>query len=177
MSRSTYGSAPKWSSWPCVMRNARTSSLRSRKKLMSGRTRSMPSISSRGNARPQSTTTILPRYSTAVMFLPISPIPPSGMILSVFSAIVFFYPLCQSYMRPPAPALGAVCRRPSNPCVAALEQSEPLELAFDQAPFVVGGFDERQAQAADLVAEHVQGRLQRYRVARHEERRDQRRKF
>jgi hypothetical protein len=35
----------------------------------------------------------LPRYSTAVMFLPISPIPPSGMIFSVFSVIVFLYPL------------------------------------------------------------------------------------
>ena len=48
---------------------------------MSGSTRSMPSISSLGNATPQSRTTILPWYSTAVMFLPISPRPPSGTIV------------------------------------------------------------------------------------------------
>src|SRR5712692_8128086 len=38
----------------------------------------MPSWSGVGNMRPVSTTTIVPPYSTTVMFLPISPSPPSG---------------------------------------------------------------------------------------------------
>ena len=46
----------------------------------SGSTRSTPRCSSRGNARPASTTTIVPSASNAVMFLPTSPRPPSGMI-------------------------------------------------------------------------------------------------
>ena len=46
----------------------------------------MPSISGVGNLRPVSTTTILPSYSTTVMFLPISPSPPSGMMRSFFEA-------------------------------------------------------------------------------------------
>src|SRR5881394_4224429 len=46
----------------------------------------MPSISGVGNISPVSTTTILPSYSTTVMFLPISPRPPSGRTRS-FAAI------------------------------------------------------------------------------------------
>src|SRR6059058_6187575 len=38
----------------------------------------MPSWSGVGNISPLSTTTIEPSYSTTVMFLPISPRPPSG---------------------------------------------------------------------------------------------------
>src|SRR5512139_3684858 len=38
----------------------------------------MPNWSGVGNIRPVSTTTIRPSYSTTVMFLPISPSPPSG---------------------------------------------------------------------------------------------------
>src|SRR6478609_5289537 len=52
---------------------------------MSGMTRSIPNISSSGNIRPQSMTTISSRYSKTYMFLPISPTPPSGMILSGWS--------------------------------------------------------------------------------------------
>src|SRR5919206_3044295 len=54
---------------------------RSRRYVKSGRTRSTPRCSSRGNARPASTTTIESSDSYAVMFLPTSPSPPSGMIL------------------------------------------------------------------------------------------------
>src|SRR5437868_221843 len=50
---------------------------------MSGMTRSTPSWSSLGKASPQSMTTISSPQRTAVMFLPISPIPPSGMICKV----------------------------------------------------------------------------------------------
>src|SRR5438094_8672617 len=46
---------------------------------MSGITRSMPSISSSGNMRPASMTTMSSPCSSASMFLPISPTPPSGM--------------------------------------------------------------------------------------------------
>ena len=53
---------------------------------MSGMTRSMPNISSSGNMRPQSMTTISSPYSKTYMFLPISPTPPSGMMRSGVSA-------------------------------------------------------------------------------------------
>src|SRR2546425_4500021 len=46
---------------------------------MSGMTRSIPSISSSGNMRPASTTTMSSPCSIASMFFPISPTPPSGM--------------------------------------------------------------------------------------------------
>src|SRR5687767_1071985 len=78
-SRSTYGSAPMWSSCACVRMIPRTFALFSRRYVMSGMTRSMPSISSSGNMRPASTTTISSPCSMASMFLPISPTPPSGM--------------------------------------------------------------------------------------------------
>ena len=54
---------------------------------MSGMTRSIPNISSSGNIRPQSITTISSRYSKTYMFLPISPTPPSGMIRSGWSFV------------------------------------------------------------------------------------------
>src|SRR5262245_17540736 len=49
---------------------------------MSGRSRSTPRCSSRGNARPASTTMISSPSSYTVMFLPTSSRPPSGMIRS-----------------------------------------------------------------------------------------------
>src|SRR5437867_8970779 len=49
---------------------------------MSGMTRSMPSIPSSGNMRPASMTTMSSPDSSASMFLPISPTPPSGMTRS-----------------------------------------------------------------------------------------------
>jgi hypothetical protein len=64
------------------MRNALTLARRSLRYVMSGMTRSMPNISSSGNMRPQSMTTISSRYSKTYMFLPISPTPPSGMMRS-----------------------------------------------------------------------------------------------
>ncbi len=81
-SRNTNGSAPTWSSCPCVKTIASMSFLRSRSEEKSGSTRSMPSISAVGNITPVSTITIRPSISTAVMFLPISPSPPRGRIRS-----------------------------------------------------------------------------------------------
>src|SRR5438094_4089084 len=86
-----YGRPPTWSSWAWVMRNALTFALRSRRYVISGTTRSMPNISSSGNMRPQSTTTMSSPYSNTYMFLPISPTPPSGMMRRSWSgdAITF----------------------------------------------------------------------------------------
>src|SRR5437762_7290998 len=47
---------------------------------MSGMTRSIPSICSSGNMRPASITRMSSPCSIAIMFFPISPTPPSGMI-------------------------------------------------------------------------------------------------
>src|SRR5450759_3972070 len=58
---------------------------------MSGMTRSMPNISSSGNIRPQSMTTISSPYSKTYMFLPISPTPPSGMMRSGVSLVAGFW--------------------------------------------------------------------------------------
>src|SRR2546426_853115 len=49
---------------------------------MSGMTRSIPSISSSGNMSPASMTRMSSPISSASMFFPISPTPPSGMIRS-----------------------------------------------------------------------------------------------
>ena len=46
-------------------------------------TKSMPSISSSGNIRPASITTMSFSYSMAYIFLPISPSPPKGINFSV----------------------------------------------------------------------------------------------
>src|SRR4051794_14634736 len=83
-----YGSPPTWSSCACVIRNARTLALRSRRYVMSGTTRSIPNISSSGNIRPQSMTTMSSPYSKTNMFLPISPTPPRGMIRRGFEKSV-----------------------------------------------------------------------------------------
>src|SRR5437763_2694208 len=71
-----------WSSCACVSTIARTRDLLRLRYVMSGMTRSMPSISSSGNMRPASTTRMSSPCSMASMFFPISPTPPSGMIRS-----------------------------------------------------------------------------------------------
>src|SRR6185503_2622381 len=55
---------------------------------MSGTTRSIPNISSSGNIRPQSMTTMSSPYSNTYMFLPISPTPPSGMMRRIGLGVV-----------------------------------------------------------------------------------------
>src|SRR2546428_10302268 len=64
------------------MRNPRILLLRWRRYVMSGITRSIPSMPSSGNIRPASTTTMSSPTSIASMFLPISPTPPSGITRS-----------------------------------------------------------------------------------------------
>ncbi len=79
---SRYGTAPMWSSCPCVSTIACTSASRSRIAEKSGRIRSTPGWSTSGNSTPQSTTSSLPPNSKTVMLRPIAPSPPSGMMRS-----------------------------------------------------------------------------------------------
>ena len=88
-SLSTYGSAPIWSSCPCVITNPFTLLIFSLRYDTSGITRSIPSMSSSGNASPQSTTIILSSDSKAVMFIPICSRPPNGITLTVPSFSFF----------------------------------------------------------------------------------------
>src|SRR4051812_25710266 len=97
----------------------------------------MPTISAVGKRRPTSTTTMRSSYSKTVMFLPISPSPPSGRTRSLESA-----------------TLGP----------GGLQQPVALEHDADGSLLVLVGLDERQPQRADTVAEHVQRGLDRDRV-------------
>ena len=84
-----------------------------------------------GKRRPTSTTTMRPSYSTTVMFLPISPSPPSGRT-----------------RRRAALTRSCAARSPWRSSTRA-----------DRGGLLFGRLDERQPQAADLVAEQVQRRL------------------
>ena len=57
---------------------------------------------------------------------------------------------------------------------SGLEQAEPLEAAADRGLFRGRRVDERQAEAADVVAEQVQRRLDRDRVRLHAQEVDRR---
>src|SRR3989449_11392518 len=75
-SRSRYGSDPTWSSCPWVRTTASTRSWLSRRYWKSGRTRSIPGISTSGKDRPASITRMRPSSSSAAMLRPTSPTPP-----------------------------------------------------------------------------------------------------
>ncbi len=77
--RSRYGTAPMWSSCPCVRTTPTMSSRRSLIGSKSGRIRSTPGWCSSGNSTPQSTIRILPSNSKMVMLRPTSPSPPRGV--------------------------------------------------------------------------------------------------
>src|SRR3954454_920775 len=101
----------------------------------------MPTISAVGKRSPTSTTTMLSSYSRTIMFLPISPSPPSGRTRSD----------------------GAI----SGPlCMRRLQQAVALQRAPDRRLLVLVGLDQRQAQATDAVTEQVERRLHRDRVRR-----------
>src|SRR3954466_9938351 len=110
----------------------------------------MPTISAVGNRSPTSTTTMRSSYSRTIIFLPISPSPPSGRTRNV-------------------PATRWLISRgswdqPSG--TGGLEQPVTLERPADRGLLVLVGLDEREAQPADPVAEQVQRRLPRDRVRR-----------
>ena len=77
--RSRYGTAPMWSSCPCVRTTASMSSSRCSITPKSGRIRSTPGCSASGNRTPQSMTSSRPPNSSTAMLRPISPRPPSAM--------------------------------------------------------------------------------------------------
>ena len=92
---SKYGTLPIWSSCPCVIISPFILSTFLCRYVISGITRSTPSISSSGNDKPQSTTIISSSYSNTVMFFPTSCNPPNGIIfnfgfLKIFSLLVVF---------------------------------------------------------------------------------------
>src|SRR5680860_982671 len=86
-SRNRYGNAPTWSSCPWVRMIPFSFCLFSITYVKSGRTRSIPSISSSGNISPASMSIIESPYSTTVIFLPIAPNPPRGTTLSLFKVM------------------------------------------------------------------------------------------
>ena len=88
---SKYGIEPIWSSWPCVITSPFILSIFFSIYVKSGITISTPSISSSGNASPQSTIIASLLYSNTVIFFPISSSPPSGIILIVPLEFVFLF--------------------------------------------------------------------------------------
>ena len=90
-----YGMPPIWSSCPCVITSPLILSLFFSKYVISGITKSTPSMSSSGKPSPQSTIIISSSYSITVMFFPISNNPPSGIIFKFdflnipFSSLLF----------------------------------------------------------------------------------------
>src|SRR5215216_1012776 len=114
----------------------------------------MPSWSGAGNISPVSTTTIRPPYSTTIMFLPISPSPPSGRTRSVI-----------------AHAAGdARCAAFAFRSSHRGEQVVTLERLADHRPLLVRGLHERQPHRAHVLPNHVESRLHRDRVRRDEHR-------
>src|SRR3954465_15607594 len=113
---------------------ARMSLRRSRSGPKSGRIRSTPRCSSRGNASPASTITSPPSASKTVMFFPTSPRPPSGVIR--------VQPI-----------------RPPSLDARVLEDAGALQARADPSLLVVARLDERKPQAAEVPAGHVQRRL------------------
>src|SRR5437764_13478068 len=92
-------------------------------------------MSAVGKRRPVSTTTILPSYSTTIMFLPISPSPPSGRTRKVLT-------------RPP--------KGRSSSCGGRLEKSVALEHPPNHRLLVLVELDVRQPGRADAESQHAQ---------------------
>src|SRR6185312_16670126 len=132
----------------CVSTTARTSAWRSTRYVKSGSTRSTPRCSSRGKARPASTTSVPWSCSNTVMFFPTSPRPPSGMTRR------------RSVTRRVYPRAAAALRRGGD------AQAGPREAVAHLLELVVGGRDHRQAEAADVLADERERGLDRNRVDR-----------
>src|SRR6188508_1556039 len=115
---------------------------------MSGRTRSTPRCSSRGNASPASIAIRSSPYSRTVMFFPTSPSPPSGMIRSGVTDGVY----------------GRLRRTTSGALRDGSEEAEAAEAVADRGGLVLVGLDERQTHAADVVPEELERLLDRDRV-------------
>src|SRR4051812_33262282 len=126
----------------------------------------MPIISAVGKRSPQSTTTIRPSYSTTVMFLPISPTPPSGRTRSLPRLMwpPLEGPVCGA--GPPANA-GRAHSRGGDP----FQQPVAREHFVDRGALVLVALDQRQPQRAAVVTLHLQRGLDRRRAGGDEHRR------
>src|ERR1700727_2629660 len=127
---------------------------RSRRYVKSGSTRSIPSMSVVGNRRPVSTTTIRPSYSSTIMFLPISPRPPSGRTRS--------WPLIGYRRRWPAPpTAGLRLRAPRSR--RGDQHAVALEHRADDRQFGVVQRHVGQARPSGLDADQLKRGLDRAR--------------
>src|ERR1019366_2338838 len=116
-----------------------------------GSTRSIPSMSVVGNRSPVSTTTIRPSYSTTIMFLPISPRPPSGRTRSLLLT------------RPPLGVQPRHGRRPreSSGRLGGLKQAVAFEHRAHHGGLLLVELDVRKPWRADLEADQVERGLRR----------------
>src|SRR5205085_7269874 len=146
-SRRRYGTAPMWSSWPCVRTIASTRSRFSRRYSKSGSTMSMPGISVCGKDSPASITRKRSSSSTTAMLRPTSPTPPRKERWA-----------------------GACAAGPSD-------EAGILEGSADRLALLRRRRNERQSRRAGRAAEELEGGLHRDRVARDEQRREERREL
>src|SRR3954451_20091297 len=136
-----------WSSWPWVRTIASTRSWFSRRYSKSGNTMSMPGISVCGNESPASIRRRRSSSSTTAMLRPTSPTPPRKERWA-----------------------GTFPEGPSD-------EAGILERSPDRLALLRVGGNERQPRRARGTAEELERRLQRDRVARDEQRREQRREL
>src|SRR5207248_2282841 len=158
-SRSRYGIAPMWSSWPCVSTTASSLSAFCRRNSKSGRTRSMPGSSARGNDRPQSRTRMRPSSSRQAMFRPISPTPP------------------RKTRRAEEPCLIPSSTGSDVGCRSWLEKVRLLEDLADALALVLGRRNQREPGRPRRPAHQLERGLYRDRVARDEQHAVQSRKL
>src|SRR5262249_3969452 len=141
------------------------------RKVKSGRTRSTPRCSSRGNARPASITTIEPSHSIAVMFFPTSPRPPRATIRQLSAIRLSLSGMPQAadthLMRPPRAVLGPLLPGLPSVGVGAWQSSDApgTTLAlFLAAAIVVELFEEadreRSREPVETERFHVAAALQ-----------------
>src|ERR687893_668194 len=110
----------------------------------------MPIISGVGKRRPVSTTTIRPSYSTTVMFLPISPTPPSGRTRSL-PPLTMPPPECPVCALRSWAAAGRARSRGGDPG----QQPVLGQHVVDRRALGVVALDQRQPQRPAVVAEHL----------------------
>src|SRR5438093_12513603 len=158
-SRNRYGTAPMWSSCPCVSTTASRRSRLSRRYSKSGRTRSIPGSSARGNDSPQSMTRIRPSSSRQAMFRPISPTPPMKIRRAEDSCLI------------PSPTGSDVV------VASALEKVGLLEDLADALSLVLGRRDQREPGRTGRTAHELERGFHGCRVAGDEQHVEQRRQL
>src|SRR3954449_11973207 len=102
----------------------------------------MPIMSAVGKRSPTSTTTMRPSYSTTVMFLPISPSPPSGRTLRGVTLHLPPVGALDCHRRHPAGGNRSASLRSTG---GSLEQAVTLEHGPDRFPLGLVGLHPPQA--------------------------------